>query len=463
MWMVAGLLLLATSWFVLHGAARIGMGASTDISVIYASARAWVKGENPYDYAGLEQVLRRADYVAPPETPEHPQGWPSPRWQPAVYPPTALVLLAPLGWLTYPQVVVAWAVINLLLVAALIALLIPLAGLEWVRRDRLYVGLLVAWALALGPVHSSLQLGQLAVLVTLLIVLGAALAFQGQNVGAGLLAALATGLKPQLGVILVLYLLLRWRWRALLVAGALLAALLAIGHAQMRLHGVEWIGPWLQNLRHYAQGGAGDPVYIYHQGVNPILGPGNPERIQLYNLQYPLHEIFGARASREVVNFVVLAATGLLVVAAVARSRGEDDGAGPERELLLLSVLSLAAVLSCAHRFYALTVLVLPITWFIRRWVRAADEGTPLPGIVRLGAVLLLAFPISTNTLFMWLGEKGFIPATITGGPLFAAQGPGQWWWRDLVLPAQVWLLALLAVCLVWALGSGGPHKPRVR
>jgi hypothetical protein len=119
--------------------------------------------------------------------------------------------------------------------------------------------------------------------------------------------------------------------------------------------------------------------------------------------------------------------------------------------------------LSCAHRFYDLTVLVLPITWFMRRWVRAADEGTPLPGIVRLGAVLLLAFPIGANTLFMWLGEKGFIPASVTGGPLFAAQGPGRWWWRDLVLPAQVWLLALLAVCLVWALGSGGARKPRTR
>ena len=213
----------------------------------------------------------------------------------------------------------------------------------------------------------------------------------------------------------------------------------------------------------FGHGGVGDPVYIYQRGVNPILGAGNPVRFQLFSLQYPLHEIFGARAGRETVNSAVLAATGLLVLVALARSRGGGDGDAAERELLLLSILSVAAVLSCAHRFYDLTILVLPITWVIRRCVRATDEGTPVPGVVRLCAALLLAFPLGTGVVFIWLGDRGYIPAWITGGPLFAAQGPGQWWWRDLVLPAQVWLLVLLAGCLVWALGSTGSDTPEPR
>jgi hypothetical protein len=454
-WVVGALLLLAAGWFVVHGLARVHYGGSSDIRTIYASTRAWLKGQDPYDYERLEQVLRDAGYDALPESAEHPHAWPSPRWQPVVYPPTTLVLLAPLGWLTYRQVVVAWAALNLVLTGSLIAVLIRVAGLNWTRHDRLYVGLLGAWLLALGPLHSSLELGQLTILVTLLIVWGAALACDRRDLGAGVLAALAVGLKPQLGVILVLYLLLRFRWRALAAAAVLLAALLAVGHGQMALHGVDWWPAWRANLYHFSHGGGGDPLYLFHAGVNPLLdSTGNPVRFQLYSLPYPLHELLGTQATRIGVQLAVLAAAGLLVALAAVRARGR--GTDPERELLLLSILSLAVVLSSSHRFYDLTVLALPMAWVIRRWVRAADEGTRLPGAVRVCAVLLLLFPIASSAILVGLSDHGYIGAAITGGPLFAARGPGLWWWRGLIVPAQVWVLVLLAGGLVWGQGSGG-------
>jgi hypothetical protein len=142
------------------------------------------------------------------------------------YPPNALPLLAPVGLPPYLLALPLWLVLG---TAALFAAALG----EWPKRSE--PGLVVA--LAASPIlWVNLNFGQLGLILALLFV-GALRLLPTRPIAAGVLIGLLT-IKPQLGVLLPMTLVLLGAWRAF--AAAAVTALLLIA-ASLVFFGVE---PW---------------------------------------------------------------------------------------------------------------------------------------------------------------------------------------------------------------------------
>ena len=138
-----------------------------------------------FQYIGALQGIRPADDVL----------------RPYINPPSALLLFAPLGRLSFP---VAYLAMMALSVAVL-----AISGSR-IRTP--------AWQLLLPTIAFTIFCGQLSVLIAGLVVLG--LSFQRRPELAGLMFALAATLKPQLLVLLPLALAAQRQWRTLWLTGA---------------------------------------------------------------------------------------------------------------------------------------------------------------------------------------------------------------------------------------------------
>jgi hypothetical protein len=156
------------------------------------------------------------------------RGWFSPEQSGMAfsYPPHALPLLAPFGALPYLAAYVVWSLIGAVGFAA-IAL-----GRRPVAADKALLA-----AIALAPIlWVNIVFGQLGLLLAVLFV-GALRALPARPVLAGILMGVLT-IKPQLGLLLPLVLLLTGAWRAIAAA---IATALALAALSLALFGIE---PW---------------------------------------------------------------------------------------------------------------------------------------------------------------------------------------------------------------------------
>ncbi|MGA7293966.1 MAG: glycosyltransferase family 87 protein [Terriglobales bacterium] len=277
------LLLLASSEFLLRGPVRFVHNKDfNDLISPYIQSEAWSRGLDPYRSANLIRLwpsdAARPDSLAndlADNSLVYKHGIPT------AYPLTCFLILAPLAFLPWHIAHSLWLALTVLAYAATVLSLISLAGL---RRSPRSMYLFLAFALALAPVHTGLSTGSI-VIVAVGLVAGSVWAADRQRVFlAGVLLALAVGLKPQIGLPFVFYFALRRRWRTSGLAIALVALLSALAVIRLSISGV----PWLQN-------------YLYDNKV--LFAPGSlgdfteldPIRFGLINLQVPIYAIFGHR------------------------------------------------------------------------------------------------------------------------------------------------------------------------
>ncbi len=133
-----------------------------------------------------------------------------------LYPPFFALALTALAWLPVGLFAFLWGLVNL--AATALALLFALALAEPLRHRRGRRSILL-WLLALSWAfwNKNLTAGQLNAVLLLLVLAGVHQLERGHDAGAGLLLGLATALKLTPGLLLV-YLLLRGRWRVILWA-----------------------------------------------------------------------------------------------------------------------------------------------------------------------------------------------------------------------------------------------------
>ncbi len=161
---------------------------------------------------------------------------------PYIHPPYVTPLLAPLGLLPYRQAYVAFGLLNLVLIALVIALLVRSTNLP-----RFQAAMLGALALGYLPLFVVLLQGQTDMLV-LLPLAGAYLAWiRGRTGWAGVFTGLAM-IKPNLLLILPVLFVARREWRAvaglLAVSAALvLTAFLISGHGEFATY-VGLVSGW---------------------------------------------------------------------------------------------------------------------------------------------------------------------------------------------------------------------------
>ncbi|GJQ29015.1 MAG: hypothetical protein HBSAPP03_08990 [Phycisphaerae bacterium] len=406
---LAALVALAAAWFAYRGPVRALREGNYDAALVYASARAWLTGHNPYVGADASSAWRAAG--GPIE--RDPM---STRAQAVLlYPPATFVALAPVAALPWNTAEIAWTAMNAALWVLTLAWSARLAGLTWgSTAGRTY------WALGLAfaPAHTCVAHGQTAVLAVACAAAGVLLAARGRGAWAGVLLALGAAVKPQVAALYIVHQAGRRRWLVAGVAVAAVGVIFALGAWRMSSAGVAWSPAWKGNLDAFTSLDDGNPTST------------NPLRFQLINLQYLLHTF------TDDAGFVRWATVGI-VAGLCAAYFAADLGRSTRRgDLSALAMVGVASLLVTYHRAYDAAILVFALAWALavlgdaeaggnaRRWAWAA-----------LACVLVFMVPGASALNAV----QGRLPAWLTG----------SWAWESLVMPHAVWALLGLGGVLI--------------
>lgn len=400
-----GALLLALAYLAWRGVWR-GVLDSGDLAVGYSAGRAWLLGHDPYNalVLGADLIQAGGADVARSGLLERLQN---------VYFPATLPAFAPLAVVPWPAARLLFLALNV--GGALFIALGLVRLLGWRSFQPRALGLM-AFLVALAPLHTSIASGQTAIVATAALVAAFLLGRAGHGLWSGLLYGLATVLKVQIGLPFLAYLLWRRNWAAGVTATLVVGGLSLLAVLRMEAAGVPWTSSWLANLATLSgPGGINDP------------SPLNPERFSLINLQVLLSNFVPLGDSVNLFAFGLVAAAALTLVWLI---RGRDH-----EELLALSVVAVLSLLVAYHRYYDAVLLALPIAWAF-----SAIHG---PRRRQGMAVLLLSadFILPFQTALHDLQQSQLLPAWLTGGPM----------WEAVLITQHVWALVLMTLVLLFA------------
>jgi Glycosyltransferase family 87 len=348
-WVLILLICIAGAEFTVRGPARfLSANSFSDFVSPYIQSRAWMGNMDPYSPATLVQLwprdadqfnflrddLAHGDLVLK-------------RGIPTAYPPTTLILLAPLAALPWHLAHALWTVIGLASFAAAVLSLAALLRLRWHDPQTL---LFLAFALALAPFHTGLAAGSIVIVAVGISAAAVLAANRGWDSTAGILTCVATGLKPQIGLPILAFYLLRKRWKIAATASGLLVTLAFIGISVLVVHGT----PWLENYKY-------DNRMLFAKGSLGDYTEANPIRFSLINLQVLLYIFWPDRTGANLVSLALVLALGLVWLLLFWRCKEE-----PDSEFLALSALLVLTLLPIYHRFYDATLLIFPLAWSLR-------------------------------------------------------------------------------------------------
>jgi hypothetical protein len=422
---VLSLLLLASAEFVWRGPVRFARAASfNDFISPYIQSGAWRKGMDPYSPANLVQLwpagAERFTFLA--------RDLASgtlvlKRGIPTAYPPTCLLLLTPVAALPWQVAHPLWLIVGLCAYGGTVFSLFSLMRLPW-RDPRACIFL--ALALALAPFHTGLAAGS----IVIVSVGAAALAMwavdRERTVLAGVLLAIAAGLKPQIGLPFLFYCLLRRRWRVVGVAGTLFVAVASA--AILRLAASHT--PWIANYR-------SDNQVLFAAGSLGDFTEKDPLRFGMINLQVLLYAIRPDRAVANVMALAITAILGLLWLYLFWRLRDSRDKRLSD-DLLPLSALLVLSLLPVYHRLYDASLLIVPLAWSLS----ALRSRFKVPA--RAALILMLVFLLPGATMLEQFQSAHRLAAW-----------QQSWWWTVVVMSHQVWALLLLSLVLLGAMRMG--------
>jgi hypothetical protein len=321
-------------------------------------------------------------------------------------------LLSPFTFLPWGWANFFWLLLSLAGVVATIFLLWSLRGPgTW----DLKTATLITFLLSFNPLHQAFHLGNVALLVVPLVFWAILLAERGQDWQAGLVTGIAVCLKPQIGVWVLLYYLLRGSKRVFLgalAAGALVATILLLRPIQL----FNAIPDYRANMHYWF-----DPGRPF--GFTPGAFPFHVNIVQIILYQF-LHSVFASNLIAH-----ALFASGVAVwILILWRTRFRIPAPLAIASLLGLSVLSLYHSVSDA------TILTLALAWAV------PAEHQPWTRI-----------KIATCAIFLLMMLPGH-SALMRLSPYIAASIASAWWWNFFVTRYFVWLLVALNVVLLFAL-----------
>ncbi|MEM9881545.1 MAG: glycosyltransferase family 87 protein [Planctomycetota bacterium] len=379
-----------------------------DFTQVYVATRAWLAGGDVYDLATRRAVWREAPGTTGSRRDAEALT--------ALYPPGLYPLLGPAAALPFPWAVRAWTAVGGLSVVALVVAGWRLAGV----RPASIRGLALAAALCLlAPIQTNFRLGQLGLPATALVMLGLWAGWSGRRWAvSGLVLGLAVGLKPQLSLPFVLYVLLRGGWREAGVAVAVAAGLTGLGAARLWLAGVDWPTGLAAELAAFTDGGHGDPM------------PANPHRWQMIDLAPLTHLAIEHRGVAAAVVWGLVA--GLAAAAWLAVPRRGDR----PTELTVLGLVAALSLLVVYHRFYDAVLLALPVCALLCGWRRRHR----IVAILAVG--LLLPFAVNLPAAVRVFGGRVGWVSGLVESPF------GRW----VALPVYTWCLLGLALLAVGVL-----------
>jgi hypothetical protein len=410
-WVTIGLCILlavGSAVFLARGTVRaLGPGGNYDFLLIYSASRAWLQGENPYEKDAVTRAWMNSGGPAE-RDPMIARGPTT-----LVYPPPALAILSPLAALPWPIASWVWAIANTGFAVVSLAVLGRLARLGPTSRLAL-----MAVGMCMAPLVTNTAQGQTAAVVVMCVCGGAVSRGRGQSLLSGVLLGIGGALKPQLGLLFVVYEVGRMRWKIAAWAAVAIAVVTLVGIGRMQGAGVDWSGSWQRNIAAFTTVDDGNAAR------------SNPIRHQIINLHYPLHNFTD---DREAVRWMVYAIAALLCAGyfVVDLKRGRQHGDSPG-ELVSLSFVSVVTLMVAYHRYYDAAILIVPLALAIR----GLSVGRRMHAFT-LACVLLFALPLPV--ILMEAARRGWVP----GGIVESAIG------EYLLLPCQAWWLVVLGAWLI--------------
>jgi len=378
-----------------------------DFASVYAAARTWMRGGNPYDLSGVVQTWRAAGAFSDRDV----------SYFATVYPPSSLVMLMPFAPLPGGVAMVIWMLLTLGLLLLQFRALVDMAELGRGDPRRL---ILVGAALASAPLQFGILSGQLSIPAISLCIIAFWGAGRGREKLAGVLLGLACAVKPQVAAPFVLYYLILRRFNVAGFAILVAAAVWIVAVAAMSASHIDWIAGWRQSVAATTRVG----------GVNDY-GWTNRFRDEIVDLKMLLvsvvHRPLLLRAAVEGVVIVLFAW--------YVRWFPRGGQRTPREELLALAGLGALCLLPVYHRVYDVALLTTALAW-------ALAEMDGRNG--RYAAALLLA-----TAVFL----IPFDSVKAVGNRLHSLSALSQrWWWQSLIVPHYAWGLFATAIVLVLAM-----------
>ncbi len=408
--LLLGLIIVAsTAEFAVRGVGYAMRTDKSDLSDPYLGARLWRTGHNPYDDNTARtlsiQLTNNHLHVMP------------------IYPPTTYVLVAPLSLLPWWWASVLWALLSIASVGVIAWCVCLLAQLSW-RNDGDWPGFVTAIVFAFAPLHTALHEANVTVIALALASMGLVNAFRGRDVSAGVLLALATCLKPQMGIWFLIFYLIRFRWRLLLSAAAVGGALSLIAFAVIPISFREVLSNYSRNMAYWFGPG----------GMNDFTA-ANPVRFHLVNLQVLTFSILQDAHSA---NLLAWGAFGVALAAWLYLMWRRKSS-----ELLGVIALLTLSLMPFYHRYYDTDVLILLLAWLVMAHKTGVFRSHRWVG--RLVWACLLAFLIPTQALLYRVGLH--LPKSALASSV----------WTLLIGPHQVWLVLALSALLLYAMCRVSP------
>jgi hypothetical protein len=407
--LLSAVALLMVSDFVLRGVVLAFEPSRTGFSELYTSAWLWRHGQNSYNSILTTSTQQRLVGVSVQAAP--------------IYPLTTFVLISPFTFLPWRWANFLWLLLGLAAVAATIFLLLRIRGDRvWDLRTMVFITFLLSFA----PLHQAFHLGNVALLVVPLALWAILLAERHQYWGAGLAVGIALCLKPQIGIWVLLYYLLRGRKQVLfgaLTTGAFVAAILLLRPIPF----FNAISDYRANLQYwFAPGrpfGFTPGAFPYHVNIIQII---------LYQL---LHSVFASNLIAHAL--FVSGVTAWILILRLNRFRIPAS--------LAISSLLALSFLSLYHSVPDATILTLALCWAIptehQAWTR----------IEILTCALFLLLMLPGHSLLMRLSPH--LDGSITTA----------WWWNLFVTRYFVWLLLALNIVLFFGLWDSARSRHESR
>jgi len=327
-------LCIASLIFLLDGGRR-ALNGSCDFVPVYTGARCLLHGCNPYDTSQLNQQYfqsgGRAEELLP---------WP---YEMPMYPPSTLLVLSPLALLRYQVARLLWFLLNGSLFVTSAGLVLSMCP----RSHRWIAIALVSLILATSRVQ--LGVGQPSISAISLLVIGFYFFQRGRYLPLStFLLMVSLAIKPQIGCLIVLFLLARGihrRYAVASVAGALVFFLFAGLILRMHPSSADWPSSLHENMSTtFEAGGVNDP------------GPANPYANLSVNLQPVTNVLLADPKEVNAAAYAIFLAFLAVLVTTVLRTN-----ASPDVHLLSIGALAVLTLMPSYHRWYDNRILLITI------------------------------------------------------------------------------------------------------
>ncbi len=330
---------------------------------MYAAARCWLYGCDPYERDKLKVALSQAGAPLDIQSDQD--------VNPSVYLPAAMPWMASVAWLPWRVANAAWCLISLA----------AFGWSVWKILDHSALSATAKWVAAsavllFSPTYVGIYDGNPGVVAIGLVAGSICLAFEGSMLVSGVVLGVAICFKPQLGICALGVLVLAKCWKAILAATAVAAVSMIIGAFVLSSFGDR--DQWRQAERHnlavsFEPGGQSDPA------------PSSAVSWQFLNAQ-TLSSYFST--NRHTYDAVVWIGGGLLTLAFLA-TRQHMRPQPVWRDVAFCAAMTLILTY---HRYYDAQLLVLLLPFVVLLW-RANKRRT----VLLMGACLgVLAFPIQS-------------------------------------------------------------------